>query len=400
MTRKDFDVAFPPQESFLLSPKMNVTVPKLHQATLLINFRPKTGVDKPQCTDDYTPALEDTTPTTTALSSGDLGACCPQVRRDVGYDYPGFVVSGVTAVFRRFYYSHCQMQILFSNQLGADLLGTYSHHRNLHHSHPQQDSTEDNIGKNEEIVSWQDEGIPWEKVKEIVNVMFMKPFRQVKPMKNQILTRQESNERRNEESVHNKGGSGGVDTEEYDVDLFPVIISRAEKTTLLVSSKTEEGKGGEKSAGIVAFVGDASVTAHFRLGVGINNAFSSLVEIEEMVKGLRDLAKKNGEPASEDADVIKKDDEWMKKMQGIVERREAAARARIDQMVQFQVSTMFFESYCDYGVLFDQKAKDIYSAQEVYRKHRDRRDYYPYKLKLQDIIQHCPLLSASSFAKS
>jgi len=82
-----------------------------------------------------------------------------------------------------------------------------------------------------------------------------------------------------------------VDTE-YDVELFPVIISRAEKTTLLVSSspsKTEEREGGEKSAGIVALVGDASVTAHFRLGVGINNAFSSLVEIEEMVKSLRPM---------------------------------------------------------------------------------------------------------------
>ena len=49
--------------------------------------------------------------------------------------------------------------------------------------------------------------------------------------------------------------------------LFQIAISRAARTTVLLPS-------GSAAAPLpVALVGDAAVTAHYRLGIGVNNAF-------------------------------------------------------------------------------------------------------------------------------
>lgn len=71
---------------------------------------------------------------------------------------------------------------------------------------------------------------------------------------------------------------------EYDIQLFPVHIRKSHPLTKVLSfSNNEEKKENEKEMkemkeermkkkdGILALVGDASVTAHYRLGIGINN---------------------------------------------------------------------------------------------------------------------------------
>jgi hypothetical protein len=70
---------------------------------------------------------------------------------------------------------------------------------------------------------------------------------------------------------------------EYDIQVFPVTIRKAMPLTSALSStgksiiykKDSEGdkEGSEDVRSVLALVGDASVTAHYRLGIGINNVF-------------------------------------------------------------------------------------------------------------------------------
>ena len=74
----------------------------------------------------------------------------------------------------------------------------------------------------------------------------------------------------------------------------------------------------------MTLAGDASVSAHYRLGVGVNNAFASLPEIAALVTGLR-----QARPLAE-----------------LVAERRVAAEARVRGLVERQLAAIFFEAHC------------------------------------------------------
>ena len=89
--------------------------------------------------------------------------------------------------------------------------------------------------------------------------------------------------------------------------------------------------------------GDSSVTAHYRLGVGINNAFLALGELGRLVSSLNFIG----------ASHMNELDSRKSEIEHIVHQKEQYAKLRLKHLLQFQLSTMFFESYCSFTVLFD-----------------------------------------------
>lgn len=41
------------------------------------------------------------------------------------FRYPGFIIDGIKSVFKRFYLSNCQLQVLFKHELGDEVVQKY-----------------------------------------------------------------------------------------------------------------------------------------------------------------------------------------------------------------------------------------------------------------------------------
>jgi len=159
---------------------------------------------------------------------------CPNVTSNDPY-YVGFVVDGVTAVFKRFYYGHCQMQFLFSRKMGRSLL-----------QHLEEEEIEENI-------------LPWNLILKVCRVVLERSFASVAELKKNV--------------VHRDG--------RMQAGLFPISLRVADNGTTVLQA----GRGGTRYA-IVALVGDSLSTAHYRLGVGINTGFRTSKRIGALVQML------------------------------------------------------------------------------------------------------------------
>ena len=117
----------------------------------------------------------------------------------------------------------------------------------------------------------------------------------------------------------------------YDIDIVNVKIFEAKENTKIINKNRNH-------VSIVTLSGDSSVTAHYRLGVGINNAFLALNEFVAMVTSLNTLGSSNlKEP----------------QINKIIKEKNEKAKNRTRHLVQFELSTMYYESYCDYSIYFD-----------------------------------------------
>ncbi len=126
-----------------------------------------------------------------------------------------------------------------------------------------------------------------------------------------------------------------------------------------------------------------------RLGVGINQAFAAA---QDMGSWVRQIARLKASVESEDE---KKNSFafYMASLRTLLDEQEQADQQRMQGMVQFQLSTMFFESYCDYAVLFDQNAETSFQSQLIYAKDRRRKDYAgEHTLSAKHIVDMCPIL--------
>lgn len=110
--REAAGIAWIPQTEFQLVTADDVTenvgntksVPHLHQTALLLNFKTENGE-------------------------------CPHLKKDKDGNildprYPTFLIEGVNSVWKRFYLNHCQLQILFNNSMGKEVITHYKAKRN------------------------------------------------------------------------------------------------------------------------------------------------------------------------------------------------------------------------------------------------------------------------------
>lgn len=102
-------------------------------------------------------------------------------------------------------------------------------------------------------------------------------------------------------------------------------------------------------AAAVLLQGDAAMTAHYRLGVGVNNAFASMMELRSLLTDLTKLSSSlNHHGANQPAQATNRRQTFSR----LVARRETTAASRVTRVVKRQVAAVFFETQCPGVVVF------------------------------------------------
>jgi hypothetical protein len=248
----------------------------------------------------------------------------------------GFEVKGIHSVFKRWYLGHCQLQILFLDYYSEIVL------ENLKKDLIQylwNKYTKKSFKKNHE-----NDRYPLAILFSILSKILKNPPKSHNEMLELISK--------------NKTGM-------LDLFLLNTKIRKVEKTNRILRSKS-----------IISLVGDASVTAHFRLGVGINNGFLSFQrkEFSRLLNYLNSIGKWK---------IRNMETNQYKGLQYLVEQKNELEMKRIDSLVQYQVSTIFYESFCNY-VVFGSHDADL---QDIYGKDYQYKEFY--QLNHQEIEDYC-----------
>ena len=261
-------------------------VPNLSQATLIVDFHP---TDRGDCPD---------------LRVN------PVTGKVIDPFEPGFHVRGVTSVFKRFFHGYCQLQLLFARDLGEKW---------MHNGPGQSPAT------------------PWSILLAIANLLLAP----LSPSPESVRFRSERDLR---EAVLRTSG------------VFRIRIYRASRAAVVLHGTADTAS----TSGIVAdvsaagfvddvsrlegrrpaavlLVGDSAVTAHYRLGIGVNNAFKSLPELAPLLHAALYTSQSTQHSLMQNR--------WAQFARA-VQVKELAASHRIDEMVQFQLAAMYHESHC------------------------------------------------------
>ena len=110
--------------------------------------------------------------------------------------------------------------------------------------------------------------------------------------------------------------------------------------------------------GLVLFVGDSAITAHYRLGIGVNNGFRNMQEIRELMIDLgvaSALASSSRDDNGANADMK---DLLRFRLQSYYQYEESA-RNRINKMQNLMVTTMMLEVHCDLIASYDYEYSEL-----------------------------------------
>lgn len=235
----------------------------------------------------------------------------------------GSALPGVTHVFKRFYLGHCHLQLLFTQQFAKQ-----------HFSKESSATTENDL--------------PWPTILDVVNQVFEIPFKSVEEFKDSIVKAKKED---------------GSNEEALDVQYFQIEIKRTNHALF----RPQLGPN-KKPSSLVAIVGDASITAHYRLGVGINNGIR---QIDSVTRRALMLPSFDVDEAIEDID----NEEW----------------EHLQRLANFEAYLIAAESYCDYVVTFD-LTKPIFSH-ETYLRSRNQKSAQMVQLKGMDTFTSCEAFS-------
>jgi 2-polyprenyl-6-methoxyphenol hydroxylase-like FAD-dependent oxidoreductase len=239
--RDQFNITFEPQQSFKVSHlNRTIIVENIHQVSIIVDFKLQPG-----------------------------GVCPKERKHDLQTGeklHPWFAslrIPGVSSVFKRFYFDHCQMQILVDRSVGDELLSTSKF-------------------------------IPataWDIILSVSNLYLEHQFSSVSALQRAI--------------------------EDDGVVIHPIKIYAADSTTKVLNNGD--------SWGVVVITGDASFTAHYRLGIGINTGFALLKPFGIMVRSL-----------------VNESQPTLAVINEAAHSRERSYRERLKQVIDLQLSTMFF----------------------------------------------------------
>ena len=237
--------------------------------------------------------------TTTVVDFYAVNGSCPELLKDekgnvLDPRYPSMVLKTVSNVFKRFYHRHCHLQIMWTLETGEQIM---------------------------RVARVDNGSLPWSEILDVVGVLFAKPPANVAELQLAV-------ER---------------------VNVFTVVIDAATKNTLLWDAAPKH------KPAIVALVGDALVTAHYRLGIGINQGLTSIDELGELLHSLSLGSELTPAKAAEQ-----------------VRMKQLITEKRVHSMLQFMLTVMFLETYCDdLLVFFDASTDNLWSTVSVYEKRLD-----------------------------
>jgi hypothetical protein len=251
------------------------------------------------------------------LKPNDDGQCPPLKKSSEGlvrdsYE-TGMVIPGITHVFKRFYHGRCHLQVLFTQEKMKEITDRSS--------------------------------VPWSLLMELTTFLFETPYESIEDLQSNVIQREAS-------------GAQEIDFEFFDIEIrktgYAVYRPLIWETTSVIS-----------------VIGDASITAHYRMGVGINNGVRQL----ETTRKLLAMA-----PVSQNNDQLE--------VLNYEEMQELL------QLARFEAYLIAAESYCDFVVgLESSKSRYIYNTWL-----RNRSKYslpgqdHLLKIEGMEIISSCPVL--------
>ncbi len=72
----------------------------------------------------------------------------------------------------------------------------------------------------------------------------------------------------------------------------------------------------------------------------------------------------------------------------IIIEKEASSNERLSRLVQFELSTMYYESYCDFVLFFDDSKENYWERQSLHKPNRKKNIFVPVlDLKLQECYE-------------
>lgn len=184
-----------------------------------------------------------------------------------------------------------------------------------------------------------DEFLPWHGILQTINLLLNTPYRDTDELKQNVVRRQPG---------------------KFEAEMFQISIFKASQI-----AKVLQLSSAEKPL-IVYLIGDSSITAHYRLGVGINNIVTSLRQLRRLLD------------ASVAFLMSSRKFSDTSRLREAVKAVERSSQKRLESMVQFQLSTMLYvhiatpcilkmfryESYCNAVVFFDGE-KSLFESQVV-----------------------------------
>jgi len=127
--------------------------------------------------------------------------------------------------------------------------------------------------------------------------------------------------------------------------MLQIAIKKADPVAHIIKN--------DKDIRIILLEGESSITAHYRLGVGLNNGFLALQELNTTLRSFHNLY--GSKPLAINN---------IEQIEAIIANKNKEARQRIENLANFQVSTIFFEAYCNWIISVD----PITGAQSIYEK--------------------------------
>lgn len=216
----------------------------------------------------------------------------------------GMVITGISHVFKRFYLGHCHLQVLFTQEKAKEL-GDLS-------------------------------TVPWQLLLDVTTFLFETPYESIEDLQAHVIQRE---------------ANGG---QEYDFDFFSIEIKETQMAVLKPPLW--------ETHSIVSIIGDASITAHYRMGVGVNNGVRQLENTRKLLK----MELGAVDPSE-------------------VERLNAHEMAELTKLHRFEAFLIGMEAYCDFVVGLE-ATKSRYSYSTMLRM----RDLYkngksPQLLKIEGL---------------
>ena len=213
----------------------------------------------------------------------------------------------ITAVFKRLFPPFCECQLLFSHDAFA----------------------------NEMLTLKLDQGyvdaaiIPWNLILKHLNHIFTIKWTSVESLKESLLPYLYNSS----SSSSQRGGSSSV---QKHAVLFRMGILKTEHAAYVLPPLLPAAPLPKRRGSIVVFRGDALCSAHYRLGIGINQALESLdLEVTALMKQMM-YRKTRSSTTENEVDAAE--------LVGLARERAAS---RVAWMVHVQLFTMMFEAFCD-----------------------------------------------------
>ena len=277
-----------------------------------------------------------------------------------------FDEAGVSAVFKRLFEPYCELQLLFEEKLGASLLATYHKHRPTSALVGKRGATGSDAAR-------QADGMAREEID--AALMRALPLSLLWRVTDRLMARPFPDERALLAALRRPAGSALP-----DATLFRISINLADapgRVMVPAAGAQRSGSGGP-SAALALLRGDALVSPHYRLGIGVNHAFETLPHLSEL---LRDAWANGGRAAFQSGERAPKRRGGDASSAAVVANRAAAellggdakeggdaddaggatwhlldrwvqtSGAAASALAQYQLSVMYLEAHCALLVL-------------------------------------------------